>query len=143
MNDNGPSSGLGPYAGGAPRASRPTPRVIAQMLKKKIIRAQLAVETARIEEALVQLDEGQAQELVRLMSAEADAFDKDIDNLRAAAERQAREEAQSRDVRPLSVPLSRTSSRYLQHEIHRRLANGYCPDLAILTEIAIRTCYGE
>ena len=114
------------------------------MLKHKIeLRAQLAIETAKIEEALSGLDESGAQELVHILSEHQGELDQDIDTFRAAAEARAREEAEARGFKPLSVPLTRTSSRLLVLEVQRRLADGYCAPLETLAEQAIRQCYGQ
>jgi hypothetical protein len=128
MRDSNSNAGLGPYQGGRASRPRPTPQAIAELLKKKIeMRAQLTLLAAQIEEALLTLDEGGAQELVNLLAGEESTLDADIDGLRREAEARAREEVAAANVRPLSVSLTRHSSRLLHQEINRRLADGFCP----------------
>jgi len=137
------SGGIAPYQGGRATRPRPTPQDIALLLRKKIeMRAQLSLLAAHIEEALLTLDEGGAQELVGLLAGEESTLDADIDALRREAEVRAREEAAAANVRPLSVALTRHSSKLLHQEINRRLADGHCQATPLLVEQAVRATYG-
>jgi hypothetical protein len=101
----------------------------------------LEIESAKIAETLPALTEAENAELIALLAAEDAKLDRDVAALQAEAARLATEAAAARNIKPLSVPLSKAASRILQNEITRRLADGYCPGLAILTETAIRRAY--
>jgi hypothetical protein len=139
-NDNTPGRGIGAYAGGAAR-SRPA-AVLAMLRRKIALRAELETESAKIAEALPALSEAEHAELIALLANEEASMDQDITDLEAEARRIAAEQAQARNVKPLQVSLSRTSSRLLQIEIQKRLARGHCPPVELLAEQAIRRAYG-
>ena len=132
--------GLSAYRHAAP--SRAV--IVFAALKRKVeLRAALEVETARIFAALPTLTESEFGELRALMETFDADVDADVAALQTEAARLAREAAAARTIKPLAVPISKTASRILAHEIERRLSRGHCPDLAMLAEQAIRQCYGE
>ena len=129
--------GLGSY--NAPHGR--TAAMLAMLRRKIALRAELEIVSAKIAETLPTITENERAELIALLAAEDAKLDQDVAALQAEAARLATEAAAARNIKPLSVPLSKAASRILQNEITRRLADGYCPDLAILTETAIRRAY--
>ncbi len=101
--------GVGPYA------AHSRPAALLQMLRKKIaLRAELEIETARIQEALPSLTEAENAELRATLASEDSKLEADVTALRAEAERIAREEAAAKHVRPMTVPLSKAASQMVQ-----------------------------
>ena len=104
MNDG---IGQGSYQAGRSHPRRPSPHDVAAMVVKKVeLRALLAIEAQKIEEAVIAFDEAEAQELVALLAKHESEMDGDIDQLRRQAEQRAHEEAQVRKVKPIAVPLT-------------------------------------
>jgi len=81
-------------------------------------------------------------ELIALLAAEDAKLDQDVAALEAEARRIAAEAAAAKNVKALSVPISKAASRILADEISRRLELGHCPPLELLAEQAIRQDYG-
>ena len=124
MHDNKPDRGVAPYGGPAPHSRA---QAVLHMIRRKIVlRCELALETSAIQKAVSELSEAENAELRALLEAEDARLDQDMAALRVDAQRLAAEAAAARNVRPLSVPLSKTASAVLAREIPRRLELGHC-----------------
>ena len=118
MHDNKPDRGVAPYGGPAPHSRA---QAVLHMIRRKIVlRCELALETSAIQKAVSELSEAENAELRALLEAEDARLDQDMAALRVDAQRLAAEAAAARNVRPLSVPLSKTASAVLAREIPRK-----------------------
>jgi hypothetical protein len=131
--DDNQHVGVGPFAGGATRSR---PGALLQMSRKKIaLRAELEIETARIQEALPSLTEAENAELRAMLASEDSKLDADVTAPQAEAERIAREETAAKHVRPMMVPLSKAASQMVQAKAERRIARGvYLSAETLVTE---------
>ncbi len=113
------------------------------MIRKKCeLRAQLALETAKIQSALVYFSEAEHQELRALLEKQGEDCDGDILALKQESTQLEAEARAVGDIKPLAISLSRGATKILHNEIERRLSLGHCPAVELVVEQGLRRAYG-
>jgi len=140
MSDDKAASAIAPYGGGGVRSR--AANVLALVRRRISLRSELELISGQISEAVPALTDSERVELITALSAEDTKLDRDVATLREQAQRIQAEEAQSKHVRPMTVPLSRTASRMVQAEAERRAMRGAYLSAEVLVTEAVKHTFG-